>query len=702
MSELFLKVFNISLSAVWIVCGVILVRAVFRRAPKWVCTLLWGLVGLRLLLPALPESSVSLLPAAEAVPASMLTAPEPALHTRLTLMDDALNPILADSLSPAPGDSVNPLQVLTFAGSIVWCAGIVLMLAYAAVSTVRLRLRMKTAVETERGVYRTDAAPTPFILGVFRPLIYIPFNVPEDALPYVLAHERAHLARHDHRIKPFAFLLLAVHWFNPFLWLAFVLLSRDIEAACDERVIQALTPEERAGYSEALLNCSVSRRRMVSACPLAFGEVGVKERVKSVLSYKKPAFWVLILSLAAAAVLALCFLTAPKETRNPAVGEYIPGVSVGNVDKVAYEELSPDFAIGADRNGYAVFVHPDRAFSSFRTLYADELGLIRDRRGLPAFSKRSWRSYKKAGIEETGETDAYTQYFRSYADERAAKEKVLDQYRNLGVIKGVRNYLNMRSGPSTGHEVTGIIFKNCGVDILEEKDGWLKISSGGAEGFVKKEYVATGDEARQIALDHMSFQAVVIPDTVDVFNENGEFLTKILKGEKYNVLGFSGNLVDVQAVEGLDGYVNNGEVRCGFFLDEAIVFSLEGVSQKRQDIINYALQFYGGKYVWGGHNLETGVDCSGYIYCVYTEKFGIDMIEAYSITQSTVGTTVTEETIKPGDLIFYVGRFQGQIGHVAIYIGNGKILHAANESKGICVSSWKYVPPVIMKNVIGD
>ena len=304
--------------------------------------------------------------------------------------------------------------------------------------------------------------------------------------------------------------------------------------------------------------------------------------------------------------------------------------------------------------------------------------------------------------EEAGETDAYTQYFRSYADERAAKEKVLDQYRNLGVIKGVRNYLNMRSGPSTGHEVTGIIFKNCGVDILEEKDGWLKISSGGAEGFVKKEYVATGDEARQIALDHMSFQAVVIPDTVDVFNENGEFLTKILKGEKYNVLGFSGNLVDVQAVEGLDGYVNNGEVRCGFFLDEAIVFSLEGVSQKRQDIINYALQFYGGKYVWGGHNLETGVDCSGYIYCVYTEKFGIDMIEAYSITQSTVGTTVTEETIKPGDLIFYVGRFQGQIGHVAIYIGNGKILHAANESKGICVSSWKYVPPVIMKNVIGD
>ena len=409
MSELFLKIFNISLSAVWIVCGVILVRAVFRRAPKWVFILLWGLVGLRLLMPALPESPVSLLPAAETVPEAMLTAPEPALHTRLTLMDDALNPILADSLSPAPGDSVNPMQVLTFAGSVVWCAGMIVMLIYAAVSTIRLRLRMKTAVETEPGVYRTDAAPTPFILGVLRPRIYVPFSVSEDALPYVLAHERAHLTRHDHMIKPIAFLLLAVHWFNPFLWLAFVLLSRDIEAACDERVVRAFSPEERAGYSEALLSCSVSRRRMVSACPLAFGEVGVKERVKSVLSYKKPAFWVLVLSLAAAAVLAVCFLTAPKEARNPAVGEYIPGVSVGNVDKAAYEELSPDFAIGADRNGYAVFVHPERAFSSFRTLYADELGLIRDRRGLPAFSKRSWRSYKKAGIEETGETDEQTE-----------------------------------------------------------------------------------------------------------------------------------------------------------------------------------------------------------------------------------------------------------------------------------------------------
>ena len=305
--------------------------------------------------------------------------------------------------------------------------------------------------------------------------------------------------------------------------------------------------------------------------------------------------------------------------------------------------------------------------------------------------------------EETDpEPDQYTQFFGSVREEQAAKEKVLDQYEELGVIDGVKNYLNMRSGPSTEYEVVGIIFKYCGVDILEEKDGWYRIRSGGAEGYVKKEYIITGREARKLAMDHMDYQAVVIPDVLGVYRLDGEHITDILKGEKYHIKGFNNSLVNVEAVEGLDGYVNMGDVRCSFFLDEAIVFSLNGVSQIRRDIINYALQFYGGKYVWGGHNLETGVDCSGYIYCVYTEAFGIDMIEPYSITQSTVGRTVTEETIKPGDLIFYVGRYQGQIGHVAIYIGDGKILHAASESKGICVSSWKYVPPVTMKNVIGD
>ncbi len=409
MTDLFLKIFNISLSAVWIVCGVLAVRLLIRKAPKWVFPLLWGLVGLRLLLPTLPESSVSLLPSAEPVPEAVILSPKPAFHTQYDFVDEAVNPIVESSLTPAAGDSVNPMQVLVYAGSIVWCAGICAMLLYAAVSTIRLRLRMRTAVETDSGIYRTDRAPTPFILGVIRPRIYVPFSVGEESLSHVLAHERAHIRRRDHWIKPLSFLLLAVHWFNPFLWLAFILLCRDIELACDERVIRACTPEERAGYSEALLACSSSRRHPAALCPLAFGEVGVKARVKSVLSYKKPAFWVLVLSLMAAAILAVCFLTVPKETRNPAVGEYIPGVSVGNVDKEAYEAISPDFAIGADRNGYAVFVHPDKAFSSFRTLYADELGLLKERHQFPAFSKSTWRRYKKAGIEEVGENDAQTE-----------------------------------------------------------------------------------------------------------------------------------------------------------------------------------------------------------------------------------------------------------------------------------------------------
>ena len=317
-------------------------------------------------------------------------------------------------------------------------------------------------------------------------------------------------------------------------------------------------------------------------------------------------------------------------------------------------------------------------------------------------------SEHESETDTSGESDPYLAFYGSKAAEIAAKEKVLAQYSNLGIIVVPNNYLNMRSGPSTDYEVVGIIFKYCGVDILEEKNGWYKIRSGGAEGYVSKQYVKTGSEAVSLAMDHMSFQATVIPETLEVYYNNPELgdsggvMTYILQGEKYPVKGFYGNYVDVEAVETLDGYVKNGDVRCGFSLDEAIVFSLKGISQKRKDIINYALQFYGGKYVWGGENLETGVDCSGYTMLVY-QKFGIKLADIhFSGAQSNAGVRVNEETIKPGDLIFYVGRTPGVIGHVAIYIGNGKILHAASESKGICVSSWKFVPPVIMKNVIGD
>ncbi len=288
---------------------------------------------------------------------------------------------------------------------------------------------------------------------------------------------------------------------------------------------------------------------------------------------------------------------------------------------------------------------------------------------------------------------------------REAKEAVLDKYTNLGMITGVRNYLNMRKGPSTDYEICGVIFKNCAVEILEENDGWMKIESGGATGYVSAEYVKTGEEARKLALSSMKYMAEILTDSVDALyepREGAEVITTFFKGERYDINGETKDWVEIEAVTELSGYVKRETVYTGYFLDEAIYFSLDGVSEARQNLIRKAFEYYGGTYVWGGKELtaEGGVDCSGYTMCLY-RMFGVTLPE-FSGDQATVGVTVNEDTIRPGDLIFYVGRYPGVIGHVAIYIGNGKIIHAASESKGICVSSWKYGPPVIMKNVMGD
>lgn len=283
------------------------------------------------------------------------------------------------------------------------------------------------------------------------------------------------------------------------------------------------------------------------------------------------------------------------------------------------------------------------------------------------------------------------------------KKKVLEKFSNLGIITGVRNYLNMRKGPSTDTDMVGLIFKNCAVDILEESDGWYKIESGGAVGYVSGKYVTTGEDAEELALESMAYRAEVLEGTLDVYtepDENSSVLTSILKGEHYDVLDETDDWVNVSAVEGLSGYVKKSDVSLGYVLDEAIVFSFDGVSELRQNIIRRAFDYYGGAYVWGGTELGVGVDCSGFTMKIY-EQFGISLYRN-SYTQAEQGVQVDETTVKPGDLLFYVGRIPGQIGHVAIYIGNDKIIHAASESKGICVSNWKYVPIVTMRNVIGD
>ncbi len=330
METLFLKLLNMSITAAWLTLAVILLRLILRKAPKWISALLWGLVGLRLICPFSIESMFSLIPSKETVPQNITVAPTPEIHTGIGVLNSAVNPILAQTSAPAPAESVNPMQTVLFIASAVWLAGLCLMLLYALFSYIRVRLQVREAVRGEGNIYLCDRVASPFILGLFRPKIYLPSYLSEEDTVFVLAHERAHLRRLDHIWKPLGFLLLSLYWFNPVLWAAYILLCRDIELACDEKVLRALGTDVKKPYSEALINCAVSRKS-IAVCPLAFGEVGVKTRIKGILNYKKPAFWIILLAVIASIVAAVCFLTDPKENEIPAqtgTGTEIPAVPV--------------------------------------------------------------------------------------------------------------------------------------------------------------------------------------------------------------------------------------------------------------------------------------------------------------------------------------------------------------------------------------
>ena len=311
MAAVFLKLLNLSISASWLVLAVLVLRLVSKRSPKWMNVLLWGIVALRLVLPFSVESALSLIPSAETVsPAAVQFDPAPTITSGVSVIDNAVNPSLSEHFSAVPTASVNPLYVWTEIAGWVWLIGLGAMLLYALVSYLRLRRRVSVSLPIQDHIYLCDAISSPFILGVVKPHIYLPSGLDEVQRQNVLSHERAHLARRDHWWKPLGFALLAVYWFNPVLWLAYALLCRDIELACDERVIRTMDESAVKTYSTVLLACSMLRKAAIT-CPLAFGEVGVKERVKNALHYKKPAFRVVAASVAVCVVVAVCFLTNP-------------------------------------------------------------------------------------------------------------------------------------------------------------------------------------------------------------------------------------------------------------------------------------------------------------------------------------------------------------------------------------------------------
>ena len=318
MDDVFLKLVNLSISASWLILAVLVLRVVLKKAPKWVMPLLWGVVALRLVCLFSIESALSLIPSAETIPSEIVTETrEPVLYEQATL-DIVTNPTLPSAAEVPVGVSRQQAQVDFNIYSVLWLAGMAALLVHALVSAGKLKRKLATAILLRDNIYESEFVDSPFVFGVVKPNIYLPMHMDEGTAAYVIAHERAHLARRDHWWKVLGYLVLALHWFNPLVWVAYILFCRDIELACDEKVVKGLDGAARADYSQALLSCAAPGRA-VAACPLAFGEGNIKMRVKSALHYKKPAFWVAAAAVLAVVIVAVCFLTNPKSERGSLV-----------------------------------------------------------------------------------------------------------------------------------------------------------------------------------------------------------------------------------------------------------------------------------------------------------------------------------------------------------------------------------------------
>lgn len=318
MDDVFLKLVNLSISASWLILAVLVLRVVLKKAPKWVMPLLWGVVALRLVCPFSIESALSLIPSAETIPSEIVTETrEPVLYEQATL-DIVTNPTLPSAAEVPVGVSRQQAQVDFNIYSVLWLAGMAALLVHALVSAGKLKRKLATAILLRDNIYESEFVDSPFVFGVVKPNIYLPMHMDEGTAAYVIAHEHAHLARRDHWWKVLGYLVLALHWFNPLVWVAYILFCRDIELACDEKVVRGLDGAARADYSQALLSCAAPKRA-VAACPLAFGEGNIKTRVKSALHYKKPAFWVAAAAVLAVVIVAVCFLTNPRSERGSLV-----------------------------------------------------------------------------------------------------------------------------------------------------------------------------------------------------------------------------------------------------------------------------------------------------------------------------------------------------------------------------------------------
>lgn len=379
LESVFIKCVNLSISAGWLILAVILLRYFLKKAPRQLVCLLWMAVGLRLLCPFTLTSPFSLLPSAETVPQTILLSPAPAIDSGIAPVDAGINPILSAAFVPDPEYSVNPLQILAYIASRIWLAGLAVMLIYLAGSFICLRLKMRTATRLRDNIRQSEFAGSPFILGILRPQIYVHYDLNGDELAHVLAHEQAHIARGDHLLKPLGFLILSVYWFHPLVWLSYLLFCKDIELACDEKVIRSLDDTRRKAYSLTLLSCTEThagrrsgRRSAINACPLAFGELNVKERILRIKNYRRPTPVLVVAAIAVCAVTAFCFLTSPDTQEDSTLTD---NQAAPDSDAPAAPDTQPNTPADTPNITPNIYLRPGE---SLTTLTQDESTAITD------------------------------------------------------------------------------------------------------------------------------------------------------------------------------------------------------------------------------------------------------------------------------------------------------------------------------------
>lgn len=404
MSGIFLKLLNMSVSAGWLILAVVLIRFIFRKSPKWINCLLWALVAIRLICPFSIESSLSLLPDSKVVDTIENTG-RPYIRSGITTVDDTVNAYLGEryegngaSIKESTKSVTDPIHVI----AVIWLIGVWGFLTYAFISYFNLQRKLSESVRLRENIFLCDRIQTPFILGIIKPRIFLPADMNELQIENVISHEKAHISRQDYIWKPLGYILLAVYWFNPLCCLAYILLCRDIEMACDEKVIRNMDIEAKKAYSMVLLSCSVSGKK-ISACPLAFGEVGVKERIKGILNYKRPTLWVLIVSAIVCIVTAVCFLTNPKSDTYK-IGIRIPAHSEAGLYYSGHE-ISPQkstvfFEVGQDVGDTQIQLIPVEV--NEENAY-DELTYITP--GLPSKVNAEKGAWFKVGVYTSNESD---------------------------------------------------------------------------------------------------------------------------------------------------------------------------------------------------------------------------------------------------------------------------------------------------------